>query len=193
MVKNRTGLALLLIGSIWSLACAAQNAEVQPVDCAPVTEVAMSGATGKDLEGEYELVLIATRGNSAGNSVEGRLWLRLNEPSLRAIPSASGGARTDARAPLYGWSDVDVSQVGGLRLGDPASTDPIRPGVLLVEGSEQIVLRFGSEANRRGVTRFDGGYFVLRVRRVDEQGFAGNWASGVVEVQAAGHFCAVRR
>ena len=52
------------------------------------------------------------------------------------------------------------------------------------------MLRIGSDANRRGVLRFDGGYFVLRVQQVDESGFAGSWTSGLLEVQAEGHFCA---
>ena len=48
------------------------------------------------------------------------------------------------------------------------------------------------EANRRGVLRLDGGYFATRVRRVNEKGLAGSWASGTAQAQAAGHFCASR-
>lgn len=192
MTKTRTRLSLLLCVSLGGIACGAQNADVRPEGCAPVEEVAMAGVMADDLAGEYQLVLAATRGEAAGSSVTGRLQLQPNEPSLRSIPSAGGGARADASAPLYGTTDVEVAQVGGLRLGEPTSTDPTRPGVLLVEQGESIVLRIGAEANRRGVIRFDGGYFVLRVRRVDERGFAGNWASGIVDVQAEGHFCAFR-
>jgi hypothetical protein len=192
MMKNRTGLSLLLTVSLGGVACGTQNADVKPERCAPVDEVEMTGVKAEDLEGEYEFVLVATRGDSVGSSVTGGLWLQPNKPSLRSIPSAGGGARTDASAPLYGVTDVDVAEVGGLRLGEPTSSDPTRPGVLLVEQGERIVLRIGSEANRRGIIRFDGGYFVLRVRRVGESGFAGNWASGTVEVQAEGHLCAFR-
>ncbi len=191
-MKTRIGVSLLAAASLGGVACGAQNAEVKPERCAPVDAVTMTGVKAEGLEGEYELVLVATGGTSAGSSVTGALRLQPNEPSLRSIPSAGGGARTDASAPLYGMTDVDVAEVGGLRLGEPTSSDPTRPGVLLVEGGERIVLRIGSEANRRGVIRFDGGYFVLRVRRVDAGGFAGNWASGIVEVQAEGHFCAFR-
>jgi hypothetical protein len=185
MVKNR-GASLLFAVALGTLACGAQNAEMWPEDCAPVGELAMTGVKAEDLEGEYKL--IATRGDSAGSSQSGRLWLRPNVERLRSIPSAGGAARTDASAPLYGGTNVDVTGVGGLRLGDPASSDPTRPGVLLVQGGERIVLRVGSESNRRDVIRFEGGYFALRVRRVEESGFAGSWASGTVEVEAEGHF-----
>lgn len=193
MLKNRTVPSLLFTVSLGGLACGPQNVEMKPEDCTPVGEVEMTGVKAEDLAGEYELMLIATRGDSAGSSVSGRLWLQRNEESLRSIPSAGGGARTDASAPLYGGTEVDVTRVDGLRLGDPASSDPTHPGVLLVEQGEQITLRVGSEANRRDVIRFDGGYFALRVRRVEEGGFAGNWSSGTVEVEAEGHFCALRR
>lgn len=152
----------------------------------------MTGVDGETLAGEYELVLVATSGDLAGSSVNGHLELQPNEPSLRGIPSADGKTRTDSSAPLYGTTDVDVTRVGGLRLGEPTSSDPTQPGVLLVQQGEGIVLRIGSEANRRGVLRFDGGYFAMRVRRVDKAGFAGSWASGTVQAQAAGHFCAFR-
>ena len=41
------------------------------------------------------------------------------------------------------------------------------------------MLRVGSEANRRGVRRFDGAFTVLRVQQVTDEGFAGTWESGV--------------
>ena len=144
----------------------------------------------EQLEGEYELTLVATGGKASGVLTEGRLWLYPNEPDLRSLPAAGGAVRSDASAPLYGATDVDPEVVGGLRLGDPASRDPNSPGVLLVQQGERVVLRIGAEANRRGLLRFDGGYFVLRVQQVDESGFAGSWASGLLEAQAEGHFCA---
>jgi len=183
---------VLFAASFAGGACTAQNEYVKPDGCAPVDEVAMTGVDGESLAGAYELVLVATAGDSAGSSATGRLQLQPNEPKLRGIPSAGGGTRTDSSAPLYGTTDVDVTRVGGLRMGEPTSSDPNRPGVLLVQQGEGIVLRIGSEANRRDVIRFDGGYFAMRVRRVDPKGFAGSWTSGTALRQASGHFCAHR-
>ena len=40
------------------------------------------------------------------------------------------------------------------------------------------MLRLGADANRRGVVRFDGGYFALTVREMRAGRFAGTWSSG---------------
>jgi hypothetical protein len=143
------------------------------------------------LAGEYELSLEATAGEAAGRSTSGRLWLYPNEPEMRGIPAAGGGVRSDASAPLYGATDIDVETIGGVRLGDAMSRDPQSPGVLLLQQGEQLYVRVGAEANRRDLLRFDGGYFALRVREVDERGFAGTWSSGLMSASAEGHFCAV--
>jgi hypothetical protein len=70
--------------------------------------------------------------------------------------------------------------------------DPESPGVLVIERPGQVLLRVGSEANRRGVRRFDGAFTVLRVLQVTDQGFAGAWESGVGLDRSGGHFCANR-
>ena len=88
---------------------------------------------------------------------------------------------------------MDVEPVGALRPGDLSSRDPEAPGVLVLQEDGRLLLRLGSEANRRGVLRFDGGYTVLRVARATAAGFAGTWSSGLLDVQAAGEFCARRR
>ena len=87
---------------------------------------------------------------------------------------------------------MDVEAVAALRPGDLSSRDPQAPGVLVIQEDGGLLMRLGSEANRRGVLRFDGGYTVLRVDRATADGFAGTWSSGQMEVQAAGEFCARR-
>ncbi len=59
--------------------------------------------------------------------------------------------------------------------------------------ARSLVMRLGSEINRRNAVPFDGGYTVLRVRLVGPDSFLGSWASGTVTEVAAGFFCAVRR
>jgi hypothetical protein len=70
--------------------------------------------------------------------------------------------------------------------------DPASPGVLVIQSPGRVMLRIGSEANRRGVRRFDGAYTVLRVQQSTDQGFAGTWQSGLGVDQSSGHFCANR-
>ncbi|MGH7546308.1 MAG: hypothetical protein ACREKI_09015 [Gemmatimonadota bacterium] len=161
-------------------------------ECGPAGPARMVGADAAGLAGEYSLTLVAEQGPFAGRAVRGNLWLRPNPPEWTGIPSPAGGMRTDASAPLYGATDVDVEAVGALRLGDPTSPAPEAPGVLVVESGEQVILRVGSEANRRDVQRFDGGYLALFVKRITPDGFAGGWASGLLGAQAEGYFCARR-
>ena len=101
--------------------------------------------------------------------------------------------------PFYGAADIDVTEVGALPLGTTTSNDPLQPGVLVIQNSpddttaRSLVMRLGSEINRRNAVPFDGGYTVLRVRLVRPDSFLGSWASGTVTEVAAGFFCAVRR
>lgn len=106
---------------------------------------------------------------------------------------------TTTRHPLAGSTDLDPALVGGVGTGDNASTDPTAPGVLVIErrpdatgAPASVTLRLGALANRRGLARFDGGYFALTVRRVDADAFAGTWSSGTARQAAAGYFCAER-
>jgi hypothetical protein len=100
----------------------------------------------------------------------------------------------------FGTTDVDLPAVGAVKVGSTTSRDPTRPGVVVLERrttteagpATQITLRLGSEANRREVTRFDGGYTALYVREISGDRFAGEWASGVGRTQTRGHFCATR-
>jgi hypothetical protein len=106
---------------------------------------------------------------------------------------------TTSSFPLVGTSDLDPAAVGAVGTGSLAAEDPDAPGVLLIErhsphaeAPAEIMLRLGAEANRRGVVRYDGGYFALNVRTIDGAGFAGTWSSGGGGAGAEGYFCADR-
>lgn len=185
-------LALTAAMMVGIAACTRSGAEPGPESCAPVDEPRLEGVDAESLAGEYTIEVVAMSGEAAGSSAEGRLWLRPNPPDLRSIRSAGGGERTDAAAPLYGWTDLPLESVGAVRIGDPESDDPQAPGVLVVTYGNSITLRLGSEANRRDVLRFDGGFTALRVRRAGAESFAGSWASGVQGTDAEGYFCARR-
>ena len=146
--------------------------------------------------GEYRLVMVATTGDSAGRSSSGNMRLMVQSEELQVPPmgSADGGTRM----PLYGTTDIDLSGILAVEVGALDSDDPVAPGVLVLgrpverDGgtSTEITIRLGSDANRRGLTRFDGGYTALFVRQASIGGFAGNWASGVTGQLSSGHFCA---
>ena len=188
-------LLLLLVVS----GCAARGgdeAEAE-MECSPVEGSLSTGTTAEGLAGQYRLTLVATRGERSGNTVEGRLWLHEQQSGLRSLTMPGGGPIPNATMPLYGATDADLEGVGGLRLGDPMSLDPMSPGVAVLEqrGSEEsastaITLRLGSAANRRDVQAFDGGFMALYVHRIEEGRFGGAWASGVTGRESEGYFCA---
>ncbi len=146
--------------------------------------------------GEYRLVMVATTGDSAGRSASGNMRLMVQSEELQVPPM--GRADDGTRMPLYGTTDIDLSAILAVEIGVLDSDDPIAPGVLVIgrpverDGgtSTEITIRLGSEANRRGLTRFDGGYTALFVRQASTGGFSGNWASGVTGQLSSGHFCA---
>lgn len=172
-------------------ACGGASAgQADPQPCAPVDAPASDvAATG--LEGQYTVRLIATSGAKEGASTGGRLALMEQDSAYRSVERADGSVDTTFSFPLYGTAEVDFASVGAVTPGDAGSTDPLSPGILVIERTGGVMLRVGSEANRRGVRRFDGGYTVLEVQEITDQGFAGTWRSGVGLEQSGGHFCAV--
>jgi len=193
-----------LAGMIVLPACHARGAgdQVGAVPCtAPAVGDSLSpSATAAVLAGEYRLHLAATSGPDSGRSVEGtlRLWPL---PDSLAHVTVLGARDTTANQPLGGSAELDRDALGVTSTGSLGGSDPTAPGVLVVEhhppraeARPEIVLRMGSEANRRGRVRYDGGYFALTVRTLGDQGFTGTWASGAGPTSAAarGHFCAER-
>ena len=192
-------LALLAVAACRSPAPTTKPATMSATDTctAPSSDLSRS-ATGAPLAGEYRLRLVPTAGPRSGEAVNANLRLAPLADSLQAPPPMLGVQDTTTHYPLAGSTDLDPALVGGVGTGDNASTDPTAPGVLVIErhpggdGPTNIMLRLGALANRRGLARFDGGYFALTVRRIDADGFAGTWASGTARLAAGGYFCAER-
>jgi hypothetical protein len=185
--------AIRHLGALAVLAgCGGANpGQADPQTCAPVQAPA-SDPAATDLVGQYTVRLIATSGAKEGASASGRLTLMEHDSAYRSLERADGSVDTTFSFPLYGTAEVDLAAVGATAPGDPGSTDPLSPGVLAIQRPGGVMLRLGSEANRRGVRRFDGGYTVLELQQVTDQGFAGTWRSGLGLEQAGGHFCAVK-
>jgi hypothetical protein len=173
-------------------ACRGANAgQADPQACAPV-EAPESDLTADGLVGEYTVQLVATSGAKEGATTGGRLELMAQDSAYRAAERADGSVDTTFSFPLYGTAELDFAAVGATTPGDPGSSDPLSPGVLVIQRPGGVMLRLGSESNRRGIRRFDGGYTVLEVQRISDQGFAGTWRSAVGLEQSGGYFCAVR-
>jgi hypothetical protein len=141
--------------------------------------------------GSYALALLATD----GTRVDGTLTLADQSEEFRTVVGPGGEVASNTTIPLFGWIDVDVSAVGAIVPGDSQSQDPEAPGVAVLEsrmGDQQpnILLRLGSEANRRGQVSFDGAFTVLRVTEIALDGFRGRWNSGVGVRRSEGLFCA---
>lgn len=191
--------ALLAVGACRSAAPAASPAaRPAPDTCAATTGELPDSATGARA-GEYRLRLVPTAGPRSGEVVDAHLRLAPLADSLQVPPPMLGIQDTTTHYPLAGSTDLDPALVGGVNTGDNASTDPTAPGVLVIErhpsaadGPTRVMLRLGALANRRGVARFDGGYFALTVRRLDADSFAGTWSSGTAREAASGYFCADR-
>ena len=183
--------------------CATHRAVAVSQACGPPAEERLAPGTVADgLDGTFGMTLVATEGPAVGRVVQGTVTLALPESASRPIAGPGGTPRTDARVALIGKADLDLAAVGALRMGEIQSSDPVRPGVAVLERHvvtaaettlTEITLRLGSEANRRDVVRFDGGFTALYVRTVSRHGFGGHWASGISRATAQGHFCAARR
>ena len=173
-------------------------AQTQP--CTAASGSLPAGAQADALRGAYRLQLVASNGARAGDSTVANLELVPADDSLQFFSTASGGRDSTTRLPLIGWTTLDPAAVGGAETGALDSREPTSPGVLVMERHTsradvplELMLRLGADANRRGESRFDGGYFALTVRRIDDGGFAGTWASGTGEPRSTtGYFCATR-
>jgi hypothetical protein len=173
-------------------ACAgAKGDQADPQVCGPVKTPAEAVAAD-GLDGEYTLRLVATAGARRGATAEGRLALLTQDSAYRSHQLPDGSTDSTYSFPQYGTARMDFSAVGAVVPGDPGSADPSSPGVLVIQRPGRVMLRVGSEANRRGMRRFDGAFTVLQVQQVTDGGFAGTWRSGVGTQESSGHFCAVR-
>jgi hypothetical protein len=188
--------AWLGIGLVLS-ACRAQPSAADPRSCGPTSATLPRDASADELAGEHRLQVVATTGPKAGTTISGSLRLTPYEAAQRHRSLPNGREDSSSAYVLYGTADLTLSEVGA-EAGDLTSSDPVRPGVLVIStasksgGPPRVLLRLGAEANQRDLLRFDGAYTVLRVREISADGFAGEWESGAPLPQAGGHFCAVR-
>jgi hypothetical protein len=185
------------IGLVLSAACRAQPSAADPRSCGPTSATLPGDASADELAGAYRLQLVATTGDKAGTTISGSLRLTPYEAAQRHRSLPDGRVDSSSAYVLHGMTDLTLSEIGA-EAGDLTSSDPRRPGVLVIStgpkrrGPPRVLLRLGAEANQRDLLRFDGAYTVLRVREISADGFSGEWESGAPLPKAGGHFCAVR-
>ncbi len=164
--------------------------------CVPTPGPLAANASLVGRAGEYLLTMIEEVDSGPSRAAEGSLSLLTQAEPFRQFSGSTGGSVPGVTSPLFGSTDLNVEAVGAVRIGDLSSTDPASPGVLVIESQTgtgpSILLRLGSEANRRELVRFDGGYTVLTVVEITEAAFGGTWSSGTLGPEASGFFCAVQ-
>ncbi len=181
--------------------CRSSSGRASPEECAPVATELAPASSAQGLAGEYRLRLVATSGAKKGVATEGTLRLDPQADALLYRTRPGGPRDSTVLHPLYGAADVDLASIDAVSVGNTTSLDPMQPGVLVMERHAargqpplaEIMIRLGSDANRRDRQRFDGGYTALRVRQVGPGRLAGSWSSGVTAERAAGYFCATKK
>jgi len=163
---------------------------------APSTSVLNAASTLQGAVGDYRLQIMTIREGRVVAAATATLTLTAHTPEMQYLTALDGTVRSDALAPLYGWTDLELGELEALEMSGLDSRDPARPGVGVYEtrtaAVPSIVLRLGSAANRREGAAIDGASTALRVLKIEDSYFSGSWRSGVgMEERASGFFCAV--
>jgi hypothetical protein len=165
-----------------------------PPACLPAVGSLEADASLEGRTGEYLLTMVEKSDTIQPRSEEGSLTLLPQSEDLRQFRGSAGASIPGVDSPLYGSTDIRVEGVGAVRVGDLSSLDTAAPGVLVIESrtgvGPTILLRFGSDANRRELVRFDGGFTVLSVDEITDEAFLGTWSSGTRGPASGGFFCA---
>ena len=174
---------------------ATANGESAPAPACVRPEGALAAdASLEGRGGDYRLTMVEEVDGAPTRTVEGSLVLLTQAEPFRQFEGSAGGSIPGVTSPLFGSTDVNVEAVGAVRVGSLSSQDPASPGVLVIESETgtgpSILLRLGSDANRRDLVRFDGGYAVLTVVEITAESFRGTWSSGARGPGSAGFFCA---
>jgi hypothetical protein len=187
----------LLPLALMGLACAGHGrADTAPAasECRPTTGRLAANAPWDSLAGTWRLTLVATFGSLTGRSVRGEMTLRVQDSVQRRVERPGP---TVVTVPVIGAADIALEAVGARRIGDLHSLEPARPGLGIwvsrgADGGMSAVLRIGQEEIHPTLLQIEGAYTVLYLREVSSDAMRGGWASGVMQEEAHGHFCAER-
>lgn len=162
----------------------APDAEVEP----PI-----SSGTAALRAGEYRLILRAERGSSQGASSEGTLTLVTASATDKS--EITGQIANDVYGPplFYGWTKLEFGRIAApvCRNPDPASRDPVRPGVVVLARThldQQVVLIGTVSSLRDGSLYTDGCGIALRVEGSDANCYRGGWDRWGIVANGSGTF-----
>ena len=163
-------------------------------ECRPSTGRLAANAAWDSLPGVWRLTLVASFGSMIGRSVQGEMILQRQDSVQRRVERPGP---TVVTVPVIGAADIALEDVGARRIGDLHSLEPARPGLAIwvsrgVDGGISAVLRIGQEEIHPTLMQIEGAYTVLYLREVSSDAMRGGWASGVMQEEAHGHFCAER-
>jgi len=155
--------------------------------------------------GTYRLTLIATAGLRTGSSSTGILELRRATAQDRSPLTGHRPVRFNPREQLLiGSVTLDFAAVAApigtddTLIPSPSSTDPVRPGVLVLMQNWQSrsapqtpVLLIGTLGNRRDEEGWlDGPGIGLWARSIADSAFSGTWDNWGILSGGSGTFCA---
>ena len=179
-------------------ACAARNRIDTTVACEQLIheEALVSDSTVGSLAGSYLLQVSAESGPQQGASTRASLTLIAMPESLQTLYLTEDIPIEGAWAPFFGFSDMEPGKVGAVDTRPSVVADSTRTDALVVAsrnetGAYSIVIRLGTSAT--GPQPIEGGYFVFDIKNISDQGFAGEWRSGMGNERVDGIFCAIRK
>ncbi len=185
---------VLVVGFL-TLGCVRLSSECMPMANCRVTGNVLS-------PGSYEVIFVANHGSKAGQNTTGKLVLRTSSPDDVSPRTREAVAESKPHR-LYGFIEFDFAEIGAPILGDtvapaPNSTDPVYPGVLVIEDKKAVTLWVATLLNlrddlRTGVLPTDGSGIVLYVGCLTPKEFSGTWGPAGIVTDGGGYFCARRR
>lgn len=196
MRNSHKRITSLLVTVGVAMACG-QNSPSPEQACEPTDATLSSDVAIENLAGDFTITFVATGADTADHTYTTGLSLHATDADHQQVMMPGDRPMPDVTTPYYGTLESNLRDMGAVDVGNVQSLDVSQPGALVLysgqdAGTPQITIRFGSEANRYGSMRFDGGYFVLRVRELTEGSIRGSWASGVTGNDVEGYFCATK-
>jgi hypothetical protein len=147
------------------------------------------------LPGKYSIVMEAIEGSRKGGSTSGVLYLRRATRQDRSPTTGELVADLGSVPELWGYATIHLGDVGAPVCEDsvpPSSSDPTRPGVVLLgptAGREYPVLLVSTSQNYRdGIMRTDGCGIGLALESWSRSSASGSWREWGIALNGRGNF-----
>ena len=143
--------------------------------------------------GAYGLTLRALHGSHRGGSSGGSLTLVAASAMDKSQVTGEVAKDVDETPLFYGWTELDFGRVGApvCRNPDPASRDPVRPGVIVLARTHldhQVVLIGTLSSLRDGFLHTDGCGIALHVEGSEADCYRRSWDRWGIAENGSGTF-----